>query len=129
MRRQTRKGLSLVEVMLAIAFLVIGLLGTLAALTSCVTLNTLTSHRSAASHAVREKIEEIKSASVVDMVDLYHNQRFSVAELRRSPSDSAGLVTVDATIAARPTVTVRVAWISVVGKPESYELSTIITDF
>lgn len=126
---RSRKGLTLVEVMLAIAFLVLGLLGTLAALTSCVTLNTLTSHRSAASHAVREKIEEIKSASVIDMVDLYHNQKFVVPELSRTSTDSAGLVTVDDTVAARPTITVRVAWVSVIGKPESYELSTIITDF
>ncbi len=128
-RRKKQRGMTLVEVTIGLALLVFGMLGTLAALTSCITLSTVSDERSRAVHAVREKLEEVRSSSVVDMVDLYHNTKFRVPPLDRAPSDSAGLVLVDAAIAERPTITVRVTWTSVIGNNETYQLSTIVTDF
>ena len=103
-----RKGFTLIEVMLAAAFLVIVLSGLLATYISCFELISTSRNLTLAVNAAQGKIEEIRDHSFNQVYSDYHNSTFTVSEM--SAGSSQGVVYVNNTNPDLLEVIVSVCW-------------------
>lgn len=102
------KGFTLIEVMLATAFLVIVLSGLLATYISCFELISLSRNLSFATNAAQMKIEEIRDYPFSQTHSDYDNTTFTVSEI--SPGNSRGVVYVNNSNPELLLITVSVCW-------------------
>jgi hypothetical protein len=103
-----RKGFTLIEVMLAAAFLIIVLGGLLATYISCFELISTSRNLTLAVNAARGKVEEIRDYSFNQIYSDYDNTTFTVNEM--SAGNSRGVVYVDNTNPDLLQVIVSVCW-------------------
>ena len=103
-----RKGFTLIEVILAAAFLVIVLSGLLATYISCFELISTSRNLSLAVNAARVMIEEIRDYSFNQIHSDYDNTTFTVNEM--SVGNSRGVIYVDNTNPDLLQVIVSVCW-------------------
>jgi Tfp pilus assembly protein PilV len=103
-----RKGFTLIEVMLAAAFLIIVLGGLLATYISCFELISTSRNLTLAVNAARGKVEEIRDYSFNQIYSDYDNTTFTVNEM--STGNSRGVVYVDNTNPDLLQVIVSVCW-------------------
>ena len=106
--RNNHKGFTLIEVMLAAAFLVIVLSGLLATYISCFELISLSRNLTFATNAAQMKIEEIRDYSFSHIYSDYDNTTFNVSEI--TPGNSRGVIYVNNKNPELLLVTISVCW-------------------
>lgn len=136
MGRNLRKsrGLSLLEIMIALAVLAIALSGIISATLHGQTMQDLNRQLDLARNAAMTKMEEVRARDFTTIVTTYGgaanaNNRFGVTGLRPPPSvlaNQIGVVSLDASNANLIEVRVRVDWQSQKGV-RKYETSTLVT--
>lgn len=107
MRVRGEKGLTITELIVAIAILSLGSVGALTILTQAHKTNNASQAKTMATNAAEEQMEQIFNAAPSNVL-AFHNQTFNVGDLRRPGGAPAGLITV---AAGDPhLVTVTVVW-------------------
>ena len=106
--RRKQNGFTLVEVMLAAAFLIIVLSGMLATYISCFELITTVRNLTFAVNSAQGKIEEIRDYSFSSTFDDYNNTTFTVDEI--PAGNSRGVVYLDNSDPDLLVLTVSVCW-------------------
>lgn len=102
------KGFTLLEIMLAVAILVIVLCGILATYISCFELISLSKNLTLAINSCQMKIEEIRDYTFSQIYSYYNNQTFEVDEM--PPGYSKGVILVDNSNPDLLKVTITVCW-------------------
>ena len=101
------EGLSLIELMVAMAILVFGAIAGLSIMLQAHKANDLSRAKTMAINAAEQQIESV-FRDAPSNVDAYNNITFPIGDLVRPGGGNAGLITVTATQPAA--VTVNVAW-------------------
>lgn len=78
-RLYSRKGLSLVELMIAAAIFLITFVGILVSYLACLELSEMSKNSSIALHATRTRLEDIKNTTFIQIKATYNNATFAVA--------------------------------------------------
>ncbi len=140
-------GMTLIEVMIVVAILAAGLLGTLAVLLSCASINKQSEEQTVAFQAAREKMEEIREIarqSLEDVITSYNanpdddpsgpgtapGPAFAVARLNLRPgAATAGSVIVDDSSPELLDVRVVVEWRSVVLGDQEFDMAVLLASY
>ncbi|MBF0593437.1 MAG: prepilin-type N-terminal cleavage/methylation domain-containing protein [Candidatus Omnitrophica bacterium] len=103
--QRPRAGMTLVEVMVAVVILLVAVIGILYSYVKAIELNAIGQGAVIATHAVKNKIEQIKSCTFAQIVPTYDNTTFTVAGI-----NGKGVVYIDNSNAQLLKVKVVVCW-------------------
>lgn len=107
-RYKSNSGLTLLELMIATAILVVAIAGLLATFTGLFSLNENTRKLTLAATACQDKMEEIRNSSFATLYTTYNNTSFEPAGF--IASDAEGTVYIDNTDPDLLEVAVSVSW-------------------
>ncbi len=101
----TKKALTLPELLVAVAIFVLAFAGIVVSYIACLDLNEISKNSSIAVHAVKDRIEEIKNRPFDQIKAIYHNVSFTTAGL-----NGKGISYVDDSSPCLLLITVSFSW-------------------